>query len=103
MEHGNVPRRIGLIGFMCPCVHSTGVGMTCEVEYFYYSVPDGFPMELLMDWHAFNVRRLCTMQPPNHISQFLQVRHDTASTRSPTVQKSFSTPAAIAGVQRNVA
>jgi hypothetical protein len=103
MKHRNVPRRIRLIGFMCPCVHSTGSGMPCEVKYFYYSVPDGFPVELLMDWHAFNVCRLGSMQPPDDVAQFLDIAHDTASTKSPTVQKSFSTPAAIAGVQRSVA
>ena len=41
------------------------------------------------------------MQSSNYVLQFLDITQETAFTRSPTVQKSFSIPAAIAGVQRS--
>ena len=47
------------------------------------------------------MRSLCTVHVLDYLRQFFDVRHTVASTRSPTLQKSRSTPAAIAGVQRS--
>ena len=76
--------------------------MAVKVEYFDNPLPYRLALENLFYWNAFNVRRFDTMYLADDILQILKVTHDTASTRSPTLQKSFSTPAAIAGVQRNV-
>lgn len=87
---------------MRPCVNSLRLGVADDLEHLYNTFPNRFPFKRLFHRHAFNMRSLNTVQLTNHVSQFLNIAHDVASTSWPTVQKSFSIPAAIAGVQRNV-
>ena len=77
-------------------------GMADEIEYLNNPLPNRLASKRLFHGNAFNVRSFSAVQPPNHIAQFLDITHAVASTRSATLQKSRSTPAAIAGVQRSV-
>ena len=77
--------------------------MAGKLKYFHDAIPDRLAHKRLFYWNTLEVRRLRAVKLPNYISQLVQVgAHAAASTRSPTVQKSRSTPAAIAGVQRRV-
>src|SRR5437588_8988137 len=103
MQHRYVPHWfLGIVRFVRPCVCSVRCGMPRQVEYLNNPLPNRLAPEYFFHWNTFNVRSLSAMQPPNHVTQFLNITHATASTRSLTVQKSRSTPAAIAGVQRSV-
>ena len=67
------------------------------MENFDNSIPNGFPVESLFDGDALAVRGFSYMQPVDRVSQFFYAGHAVASTKSPTLQNVFSTPAAIAG------
>ena len=74
-----------------------------KVEDFDHAFPYRFPLKHFFDRNAFNVRSLYAMRFADCLFQFLNVGHAVAaSTSSPTLQKDFSTPAAMAGVQRSV-
>jgi len=74
--------------------------MASQVEHFHDSIPNRLPLELLFYRNTLYMRSLCTVQLANYVFQFFNVFHDAASTSSPTLQKSRSIPASIAGVQR---
>jgi len=74
--------------------------MAYQIEYFNDSFPYGFTLKCFFYCHTLNVTRLHAMQFTDYILQFLDIAHTAVSTRSPTVRKSRSIPAAIAGVQR---
>src|SRR5664280_2666795 len=96
-------RVLRVVCIMRPRIYPRRVRMTVQFEYLSLAFPHCFAPEHLFDGHAFDVVGLNAMQTPNHVPQFVQVRgHAAASIKSPTLQKSRSTPAAIAGVQRNV-
>jgi hypothetical protein len=76
--------------------------MAVNLEYLYNSIPHCLTLKYLFDWHALNVRGFNSMQPSNHVLQLGYVIQAAASIRLPTVQKSRSIPAAIAGVALSV-
>lgn len=49
--------------------------MTLQVKNFYYPVPYRLALKHLFDGYAFNMRSLCAVQVPNHISHFFYVVH----------------------------
>src|SRR5580698_3288454 len=103
MQYCDVTNRlIRVICFVRPCVDSMRRLVPFQLEYFDYSIPDRLTPVRLFHWHAFNVLGIYTVYSADDIAQFFDIAHDVASTSCPTVQKSFSTPAAIAGVQRSV-
>lgn len=72
------------------------------MEDFNDTVPYRLTLMRFCHRNALQVSRFRTMQVANHVAQFFDVRHATASSNSRTLQKDCSTPAAIAGVQRSV-
>src|ERR1041385_1953782 len=89
-------------GFMRPRIDSVRFWMADQIKNFDNSIPHRFPLVLLFYGYALDVRCFHAVKLHNHISQFLNMAHADASTRSPTLKKSRSIPAAIAGVQRRV-
>lgn len=77
--------------------------MPVEVEHLNNPLPDGFSVKCFLHGDTLDVCCLRAMQSPDNVPQLVKVfAHAAASTRSPTLQKSCSIPAAIAGVQRSV-
>ena len=72
------------------------------MEHFHDAIPDRFPVEYFFYWHAGMMRSLSTVELMNRLSEFVNVAHAAASSKSPTPQNVPVTPAAIAGVQRRV-
>jgi hypothetical protein len=89
-----------VISVMRPSIGSVRRRMTLQIEDLHNALPNRLALKCLFHWHALDMRSVRSMQTADYVSQFLQVRHDAASTRSATLQKSRSMPAAIAGVQR---
>src|SRR5579863_3107448 len=101
VENCYVTARVSrIVGSMRPGIHPVRCRMARNVEYLYNSLPHRLPLKFFFHGNAINVDRVCIVQPPDNLSQFANIAHSVASTRSRTVQKSFSTPAAIAGVER---
>src|ERR1017187_1343739 len=103
MQHRDVADRGRLI--ICrvrPGIGSVGLGVAMQLKNFYNPVPDGLTVESLCDWNAFEVAGFHAVQLVDYVLEFLDVTHLAASTKSPTVQKVGTTPAAMAGVQRSV-
>jgi hypothetical protein len=73
--------------------------MSCQVEHFDNAFPHRLPLKNFLHWNTFNVHSFRAMHAPDYVSQFCQIVHDANSTKSPTLNKSRSIPAAIAGVQ----
>lgn len=93
---------VWIVGFMRPCVDDVCGRVILKAENLNDPFPNCFALENLFHWHALNVDGFCTVKPSNYVFQFLDITHEAASTKSPTVKKSLSIPAAIAGVQRKV-
>src|SRR5450755_1644086 len=89
-----------IVGVMRPGIGSVRCSVPRQVKYFHDPIPDSLPLKNLFHSHAFNVKSVRSVQSADYLPQFSDVTHSVASTRSRTVQKSFSTPAAIAGVHR---
>src|ERR1035441_4859882 len=103
MEHRYMPHWfLWIVGLVRPRVNPVRRGVPCQLEYLDNPFPNSLALECLFDWHTFNVRSLSAVQSADYVPQFLDIAHDAASTKSPTLQKLCSTPAAIAGVQRSV-
>ena len=86
-----------------PRIYPVRSRMIFQAEYLYNAFPNRLTLERFFYGNAFDVRSFRAMQPPDYIPQLVEVcAHATASSKSPTLQKSRSTPAAIAGVQRSV-
>ena len=80
-----------------PSVNAGSLRMV-NIEYLDVAFPDCLTLKRLFHWHGFNVRRLYAMQLADYVSEFVDVVHDAAFTKSATLQKSLSIPANIAGV-----
>lgn len=103
MQHGYMAARLlWVVGIVRPCVHPGRFWMAAKLEYFYNSLPHGLTLKHFFDGNTFDVLRFDTVQSSDYIPQFFDVVHTAASIKSPTVQKSRSIPAAIAGVLRKV-
>ena len=76
--------------------------MPMQIKHFDNTLPYSTPLENLFHGHTLYMGRSDSMNFTNYVLQVVDVAHETASTKSRTVQKSRSIPAAIAGVQRNV-
>src|SRR5260370_1291489 len=85
-----------------PRIGRVRLRMTFQVKAFHDSVPAGLAVESLFHWNTNLMCSRATVQGMNCIPQFFDVAHAAASTKSPTLQKLFVIPAAIAGVQRTV-
>src|ERR1035438_7792634 len=97
------PRSRRVTSVMRPGVQRGCLRMAAQVKNLHDTLPYRLPLERLFNWHAGHVRGIHAMQPLNHVAQIVNVVHAVvASTNSPTLQNDFSTPAAIAGVQRSV-
>src|SRR5579864_467900 len=105
MQDGNVsPRVQWIVSIVRPRICFIAFWMPLQVEYLDHSIPYCLPLEGLFHWNALRMFGLRSVQALDDVLQLLDVwwlAHD-ASTKFFTVQKSFSIPAAIAGVQRSV-
>src|ERR1700681_4587196 len=102
MQDRNPSARIlRIVRIVRPSIGSKRSRMVFQVEHFNNPFPYRVAIKSLFHWHALNVRGLSPMYPADNVFQFFDVAHATASSKFYTVQKSRSTPAAIAGVQRN--
>lgn len=103
VQYGHMTLRMRrIVCFMNPSVDLVRFRMALEAEYLDYAVPYRAALKHLFDRNALQMLDFSAMQVVNHVPKLLNVRHAHASTRSPTLQKDCSTPAAIAGVQRSV-
>jgi len=89
------------------CIVRPGIDPVClwvsvQLKDFNDSFPNCFPLMDFFYGYALQMRSLSPVQMADYVSQLLDVAHDAASTSWPTLQKSFSIPAAIAGVMRSV-
>ncbi len=76
--------------------------MADQLKYLYDPIPDRLSLKLFFNWNAADMLRFDTMKVPDRVAQFFDMAQTDASRSSPTLQNDFSTPAAIAGVQRSV-
>ncbi len=76
-------------------------GMADQIKDFDNPLPHRLALEYLFHGNASSMDSFRPMHTADYVSQFFQIRHKVALTRSPTLQKSRSIPAAIAGVMRN--
>ena len=76
VQHGYVSfRSLCALGFMAPSVESTCLRMAMQIENFHDTFPNRLAFEYLFHRHALNVRCIYTVQTPNYIFQFFDVRH----------------------------
>ncbi len=101
MQDSYMPFSI-LVRIVGPRIGSMSFRMVVQVEDFHYSIPDRLPLKDFFDRDTLHMGRLHPMQFVNYIPQVIYMTHDTASTKSPTLQKLDATPAAMAGVMRSV-
>lgn len=85
MQHGHMPF-LCPICFVRPGISSMRPGVSVQVEDFYYSIPNRLALKHLFYGDALNVRSLRSVEFVDDVSEFVYVAHDTASTRSPTLQ-----------------
>ena len=79
-----------------------GLWVVVQIEDLNNPIPNCLTLKDLFDRDAFHMGSLYTMQLMNHVPQVVYMAHDTASTKSPTLQNPLEMPAAIAGVMRSV-
>ena len=91
-----------VVSRMSPGIDRIRLWMPLQSKNFNDSIPNRLSLKDFFYRNAFQVLCFRAMQVVNHVSKLLNVRHAHASTRSPTLQKDCSAPAAIAGVQRSV-
>lgn len=87
---------------MAPSEATVGLGMPGYREDLNDTVPNDGSPEFLTDRNRLDMNGLKPMELEDRFSEFVDTVHAVSLTKSATVQKSFSTPAAIAGVQRRV-
>ena len=94
--------RLSIACIVHPSISRIRFRMAFQVEYFYDAIPDRFPIEYFLHWPACMVRSLPAVEFMNRVSEFVNVTHAAASSKSPTPQTVPVPPAAIAGVHRRV-
>ncbi len=103
MKHGNVAlRSVQVVCFVRPGIGGVSVGMAVQVEDFDDPFPDSLSVPNLFYRNTLTVRCGRTVEFVNDCPKIVYVGHAVALSKSPTLQKLGVTPAAIAGVQRNV-
>ena len=103
VQHGHVPLWVfRIVCVVHPCIDFVRLRMTSETEDFHDSIPRNQVVILLRHRHALDVRCANPVHPVNHVSQFVDMAHAAASTKSPTLQNDGATPAAIAGAQHSL-
>ena len=67
VQYGNVTARIcWIVGFVRPSIEPFSCRMADQLEDFYNTFPNCFPLKHLLHWDAFKMHRLHAMQLPNH-------------------------------------
>src|ERR1051325_1350381 len=105
VQHRDVASRsAGIVRIVRPCVDLPCGRMAAQLDYLHHPIPNRFTSECLFDRHALDVLRGRAVEASDHLAQLIEVfGHAVAtSTSRLTDHCDDATPAAIAGVQRNV-